>query len=120
VPRARSQRDHDLAVDAPPGLQRDGIADLLDRENRGDGNGELAGQDRIGDARQGIRRCVDAAGGANATGRGGARGGSERWCDSVGGDDDFSDVARRALGEVQAASAEVFTPVELYRLGMAD
>jgi hypothetical protein len=39
IARSWSQRDHDLAVDVAPGLQCHGVADLLDREDRGDGHG---------------------------------------------------------------------------------
>jgi len=48
---ARSQRDHDLAVDVASGLQCDGVADLLDRKDRGDRHGDRAGEDRLQQAK---------------------------------------------------------------------
>jgi hypothetical protein len=71
---ARSQRDHDLAVDVASGLQRDGIADVLDGKDRGYGHGDLTREERIGDLLHCIRPCLDAAGGAHAAGRVGAGG----------------------------------------------
>jgi hypothetical protein len=94
---ARSQRDHDLAVDAASSLQCDGVTDLLDRKNRGDRHGDLAGEDRIGDPD--LTSCVAAELGALAW-----KIAYERRSDTSNGDD-FSEVARRSLGEVQAASA---------------
>src|ERR1700759_2817590 len=92
-----SQRDHDLAVEVAPGLQRHGVADLLDREDRRDGHGDLAGEDRVGDPLQGIRPRVDA--GALAM-----KLAYDRWIDTANGEE-FSEIARRTLRELQAASA---------------
>jgi hypothetical protein len=43
-----SKRDHNLPVDVATGLQGHGVTDLLDRKGGGDGHGDLAGQDRVG------------------------------------------------------------------------
>lgn len=57
-----SQRDHDLAVNVAAGLQRHCVANLFDREGRGDGHGDRTGKDRVGDLFQGARCRVIAAG----------------------------------------------------------
>jgi hypothetical protein len=69
------------------GLERHGLLDLLDREGRGHGHGELAGKDRVGDPFHVVQ--IGFA--------------YDRWIDTTDGQD-LGEIARRTLGELQAAS----------------
>jgi hypothetical protein len=58
--------------DGASGLKCHSVADLFDWEGRGDGHGDLAREDRVGDPPKVVRAGILATGGADAAGGVGA------------------------------------------------